>query len=94
MTPEIFLHSVAMPFEGDNILQDYAQQMIDEYKQAGISPYKAWAQSFNLESAVGRVEACVCGGVDPGVATQNSGVFPTSYPACPPYLCPYKHIEH
>jgi len=48
-TPELKSPSVDMPFEGDYTQQDYAQQMIDEYKQARVHPRKVWAQSFNLE---------------------------------------------
>ncbi|RLU01113.1 glycerophosphodiester phosphodiesterase family protein [Ketobacter sp.] len=48
-TPELKSPSVAMPFNGDYSQQDYAQQMIDEYKAAGIKPKHVWAQSFNLE---------------------------------------------
>jgi glycerophosphoryl diester phosphodiesterase len=49
MTPELKSPSVAMPYEGDYTQQDYAQQMIDEYRAAGIHPTKVWAQSFNIE---------------------------------------------
>jgi len=47
-TPELKSPSVRMPFEGTYTQQDYAQQMIDEYRQAGVSPDKVFAQSFNL----------------------------------------------
>jgi len=49
MTPELKAPSVDMPFEGEYSQQDYAQQMINEYKQAGVSPRKVFAQSFNLD---------------------------------------------
>ncbi len=49
MTPELKSPSVAMPFEGEYSQQDYAQQMINEYKQAGVSPRDVFAQSFNLD---------------------------------------------
>ena len=49
MTPELKSPSVSMPFEGDYTQQDYAQQMLDEYKAAGVTPEKVWAQSFNIE---------------------------------------------
>ncbi len=49
MTPELKSPSVEMPYEGDYMQQDYAPQMIDEYKKAGVSPRKVYAQSFNLE---------------------------------------------
>lgn len=47
MTPELKFPSVQMPFNG--LTQEaYAQKMIDEYKAAGVSPSKVFAQSFNL----------------------------------------------
>ena len=48
-TPELKSPSVDMPYDGDYSQQDYAQQMIDEYKAAGIKPKHVWPQSFNLE---------------------------------------------
>ena len=48
-TPELKSPSVAMPFMGDYKLEDYAQQMINEYKSAGIDPDNVWAQSFDLD---------------------------------------------
>lgn len=47
-TPELKAPSVEMPYEGDYTQQRYAQQMIDEYKAAGVQPRDVWAQSFNL----------------------------------------------
>jgi glycerophosphoryl diester phosphodiesterase len=44
--PELKTPSVAMPYEGDYAQEMYAQQMIDEYKAAGISPKRVWSQSF------------------------------------------------
>ena len=52
MTPELKSPSVAMPYQGDYTQQDYAQQMIDEYKAAGVKPRKVWAQSFNLDDVL------------------------------------------
>ncbi len=48
MTPELKSPSVEMPYEGDYTQQDYAQQMINEYREAGVDPEKVFAQSFNL----------------------------------------------
>jgi glycerophosphoryl diester phosphodiesterase len=48
MTPELKSPSVQMPYEGNYTQEDYAQQMIDEYKDAGVPPEYVWAQSFNL----------------------------------------------
>ena len=49
MTPELKSASVDMPFDGDYSQQAYAQQMIDDYKAAGIAPDNVWPQSFDLE---------------------------------------------
>lgn len=48
MTPELKSPSVPMPYEGDYSQQDYAQQMLDEYKAAGVDSADVFAQSFNL----------------------------------------------
>jgi glycerophosphoryl diester phosphodiesterase len=47
-TPELKAPEVKMPFAGDFTQEKYAQQMIDEYKAAGIDPRQVFAQSFNL----------------------------------------------
>jgi glycerophosphoryl diester phosphodiesterase len=49
MTPELKSPAVDMPFEGEYTQQDYAQQMINEYKEAGIPAKNVLAQSFNLD---------------------------------------------
>ncbi|KAF2453015.1 glycerophosphoryl diester phosphodiesterase [Lineolata rhizophorae] len=48
-TPELKTPEVEMPFEGDYTQQQYAQQLVDEYKAAGIDPGRVWAQSFLLD---------------------------------------------
>ncbi len=48
MTPELKSPSVKMPFDGDYTQEKYAQQMIDEYKKAGVDPKNVYPQSFNL----------------------------------------------
>lgn len=55
-TPELKSPEVVMPYEGEYSQQDYAQQLIDEYKDAGIHPRKVWAQSFNLDDVLYWVE--------------------------------------
>jgi len=47
MTPELKSPGVPMPFDGFS-QTDYAQKLIDEYKEAGVRSSKVWAQSFNL----------------------------------------------
>jgi glycerophosphoryl diester phosphodiesterase len=45
-TPELKTPEVEMPFEGNYTQEMYAQQLIDEYKEAGIAPERVWPQSF------------------------------------------------
>jgi glycerophosphoryl diester phosphodiesterase len=49
MTPELKEAKVAMPFNGSYSQEDYAHQMIDDYKKAGVKPENVFAQSFNLD---------------------------------------------
>lgn len=46
-TPELKAPEVEMPFEGEYTQEDYAQAMIDEYKQAGVDPGDVYPQSFD-----------------------------------------------
>ena len=46
MTPELKSASVGMPFEGFS-QENYAQKMIDEYKEAKVPASSVFAQSFN-----------------------------------------------
>jgi glycerophosphoryl diester phosphodiesterase len=45
-TPELKTPSVEMPYEGDYTQEMFAQQMIDDYVEAGIDPSHVWPQSF------------------------------------------------
>jgi glycerophosphoryl diester phosphodiesterase len=47
-TPELKSPSVPMPFQGDYTQEDYAQQMIDEYRAASVPPSQVFPQSFDL----------------------------------------------
>ena len=49
MTPELKAPEVPMPFQGDYTQQEYAQQMIDEYRQAGVPGENVFAQSFSVD---------------------------------------------
>lgn len=51
-TPELKAPSVEMPYEGDYSQQDYARQMIREYKEARVPARDVWAQSFNLDDVL------------------------------------------
>jgi glycerophosphoryl diester phosphodiesterase len=46
-TPELKSPSVEMPYEGNYTQEMYAQQMIDEYVEAGVPPEQVWPQSFS-----------------------------------------------
>lgn len=48
MTPELKSASVAMPFNGYTQAQ-YAQQLINEYKTAGVKARDVWPQSFDIQ---------------------------------------------
>ena len=52
MTPELKSPSVDMPFNGDYSQEDYARQMIDEYKAANVPPSKVYAQSFDYRDVL------------------------------------------
>lgn len=45
-TPELKTPEVEMPFEGDYTQEEYAQQLVDEYKQAGVEAKDVFMQSF------------------------------------------------
>ncbi|KFI23065.1 glycerophosphodiester phosphodiesterase family protein [Nitrosococcus oceani] len=51
-TPELKAPAVAMPFEGHYTQEDYAQQLIDEYRRAGIPAKNVYAQSFRLDDVL------------------------------------------
>jgi len=63
MTPELKEASVALPFEGFT-QQQYAQKMIDEYKQAGVKPSQVFPQSFNEQDILYWIQN------EPSFATQ------------------------
>lgn len=46
-TPELKTPVVEMPFDGFS-REDYAQKLIDEYKEAGVSAADVWPQSFDI----------------------------------------------
>lgn len=52
MTPELKTPSVPMPYQGEYTQQQYAQQMIDEYRAAGVPPRDVYPQSFLLDDVL------------------------------------------
>lgn len=49
MTPELKSASVVMPFEGTYTQAMYAQQLISEYRAAGVKARDVWPQSFDIQ---------------------------------------------
>lgn len=47
--PELKEPLVSMPFQGNYSRRQYANQLVNEYKLAGIDPKLVWIQSFHLE---------------------------------------------
>lgn len=75
MTPELKEASVAMPYEGDYTQEKYAQQMIDDYKAAGVSPKRVWAQSFNLNDNLYWIAN------EPAFGEQSVALIPVDLPS-------------
>lgn len=46
MTPELKESLVTLPFDGDYTRNDQANQLLQEYRDAGIDPSRVWPQSF------------------------------------------------
>ncbi len=51
-TPELKAPRVAMPFQGTYTQDMYAQQLLDEYKKAGVDPKNVFPQSFLLRDVL------------------------------------------
>jgi glycerophosphoryl diester phosphodiesterase len=49
MTPELKSASVPMPFDGTYTQAMYAQQLVDEYRKAGVKARDVWPQSFDIQ---------------------------------------------
>lgn len=56
-TPELKKPEVAMPFQGDYTQERYAQQLVDEYKAAGVDARDVYPQSFELEDVLYWIKA-------------------------------------
>jgi glycerophosphoryl diester phosphodiesterase len=52
MTPELKTPSVNMPFDSNYTQQEFAQQMINDYINAGVKPESVFPQSFNLDDII------------------------------------------
>jgi len=56
MTPELKEALVPMPFDGEYTQEQYAQQLVSEYENAGIAAEEVWMQSFNLQDVLYWIE--------------------------------------
>ncbi|KAF4983939.1 hypothetical protein FZEAL_764 [Fusarium zealandicum] len=56
-TPELKTPEVKMPFQGDYTQHKYAQQLIDEYKAAGVKAKDVYLQSFLYDDMLYWLEA-------------------------------------
>lgn len=52
MIPELKKAQVEMPYDNDFSQEQYAQALVDEYIDAGVSPSEVFLQSFNLDDVV------------------------------------------
>ncbi|MCG8393658.1 MAG: glycerophosphodiester phosphodiesterase [Pseudomonadales bacterium] len=84
MTPELKSPAVAMPYQGDYSQQDYARQLIDEYRDARVPPSQVFPQSFNLQDVrywidyqapYGRQAVYLDGRDAEGLDPQNPGTW-------------------
>ncbi|KAK4158995.1 PLC-like phosphodiesterase [Cladorrhinum sp. PSN259] len=88
-TPELKTPAVPMPFNGSDYTQEkFAQQMIDEFKAAGIKPERVWAQSFLYDDVLYWLKA------EPKFARQavlldESGDAPGAFPTAVASLAKY-----
>lgn len=78
-TPELKTPEVKMPFEGDYTQEQYAQQLIDEYRKAGVKAEDVFLQSFLYDDILYWLEA------DPDFAAQamfldSFGETPETFP--------------
>jgi glycerophosphoryl diester phosphodiesterase len=87
MTPELKSPEVEMPFEGDYEQRDYARQLLEAYRGAGIPPERAFFQSFQPEDIRYWLEiapeygarAILLVGEDPSAPTPPQAYFDALY---------------
>ncbi|KAK4184234.1 PLC-like phosphodiesterase [Podospora australis] len=78
-TPELKTPDVPMPYQGNYTQAHFAQQMIDEFKAAGIKPERVWAQSFLYDDVLYWLEAEPKFGKQ-AVLLDESGDEPGTFP--------------
>ncbi|KAI1372371.1 glycerophosphoryl diester phosphodiesterase family protein [Hypoxylon crocopeplum] len=88
-TTELKQPRVPMPFEGDYSQEQYAQQVIEEYRAAEIDPSRVWLQSFSFADVAYWLKADPAFGRQ-AVLLDESGDLPGTFPAAVSNLTFYK----
>lgn len=88
-TTELKQPRVPMPFDGNYTQELYAQQVIEEYRAAGIDPSRAWLQSFSFADVAYWLQADPAFGKQ-AVLLDESGDTPASFSAAVANLSFYK----
>ncbi|KAH6667062.1 glycerophosphoryl diester phosphodiesterase [Plectosphaerella plurivora] len=86
--PELKTPEVPMPF-GNYTQEDYAQQLADEYREAGIDPERVWLQSFLYDDVLYWVKKDPAFGKQ-AVFLDSYGETPATFPAAVANLTNYK----
>ncbi|KAI1407175.1 glycerophosphoryl diester phosphodiesterase family protein [Hypoxylon sp. FL1857] len=88
-TTELKQPRVPMPFGGNYTQELYAQQVIEEYRAAGIDPSRVWLQSFFFADVAYWLRADPAFGKQ-AVLLDQSGDLPGTFPAAVANLSFYK----
>ncbi|OTA87163.1 hypothetical protein M434DRAFT_24022 [Hypoxylon sp. CO27-5] len=88
-TTELKQPRVPMPFDGNYTQELYAQQVVEEYRAAGIDPSRVWLQSFFLADVVYWLRADPAFGKQ-AVLLDQSGDLPGTFPDAVANLSFYK----
>ncbi|KAI2622337.1 glycerophosphoryl diester phosphodiesterase family protein [Hypoxylon sp. NC1633] len=88
-TSELKQPRVPMPFEGDYTQEQYAQQLVEEYRAARIDPSRVWLQSFSFADVAYWLKADPAFGKQ-AVLLDESGDSPSTIPIAASNLTFYK----
>ncbi|OTA57393.1 glycerophosphoryl diester phosphodiesterase family protein [Hypoxylon sp. EC38] len=88
-TTELKQPRVPMPFDGNYTQELYAQQVIEEYRAAGIDPSRVWLQSFFFADVAYWLRADPAFGKQ-AVLLDQSGDLPGTFPGAVANLSFYK----
>ncbi|KAI1393059.1 glycerophosphoryl diester phosphodiesterase family protein [Hypoxylon trugodes] len=88
-TTELKEPRVPMPFQGNYTQEEYAQQVIKEYRAAGIDPSRVWLQSFSFADVAYWLRADPAFGKQ-AILLDESGDSPELFPGAVANLSFYK----